>query len=102
MKRLLITTVATIILLWSTTLITAQASSILRIRSFRTNLVKGEYVDEHTDVSTPTDIEPVIDGDTVGMEEPIETDATEPDETMEEYLGEIEEEIDETEVQSTQ
>ena len=62
-------------------------------------MVKGEYVDEHTDVSTPTDIEPVIDGDTVGMEEPIETDAIEPDETIEEYIEETEEEIDEPEVQ---
>lgn len=58
--------------------------------------------DEHTDVSTPTDIELVVDEDAGELEEPVETDAKEPDETIEEYTGETEEEIDEAEVQSTQ
>ncbi len=137
MKNIIIASVVAF-LLCSTTNITAYASTTLISTSFRTNLVKGEYVDEevlkpeesidgvlddateeiiadpdekaepesqgfdeHTDVSTPTDIGPVIDDDTVEREELIETDTTEPDETIEEYIGEAEEE-NETEVQESE
>ncbi len=92
-------TVATIILLLPTTMITAFAS-VLQTRTFRTNLVKGEYVDEEAgELEEPTQSEELVD-EQLDVPENIGNSA-EPEVETPIDIGEAEEEH-ETEVQSTQ